>query len=88
VGDGDYLGMRGDYDITRVVADTQALLKADMPTLARMETLRRAVLYASRESRAGRAARGRAGPHAWTRRTRPAAPTPWRSSTWATRSKR
>ena len=47
--DGDYLGMRGDYDITRVVADTQALLKADMPTLARMETLRRAVLYASRD---------------------------------------
>jgi len=47
--EGDYLGMRGDYDITRVVADTQALLKADMPTLARMETLRRAVLYASRD---------------------------------------
>jgi hypothetical protein len=47
--DGDYLGMRGDYDITRVVADTQALLKPDMPTIARMETLRRAVLYASRD---------------------------------------
>jgi hypothetical protein len=47
--DGDYLGMRGDYDITHVVADTQALLKTEMPTLARMETLRRAVLYASRE---------------------------------------
>ena len=44
---GDYLGMRGDYDITHVVADTDALLKTDMPTLARMETLRRAVLYAS-----------------------------------------
>jgi hypothetical protein len=41
--------MRGDYDITHVVADTQALLKTEMPTLARMETLRRAVLYASRE---------------------------------------
>jgi len=47
--DGDYLGMRGDYDITRVVADTQGLLKPDMPTIARMETLRRAVLYASRD---------------------------------------
>ena len=47
--DGDYLGMRGDYDITRVVADTQALLTPDMPTIARMETLRRAVLYASRD---------------------------------------
>ena len=44
---GDYLGMRGDYDITHVVSDTEALLKTDMPTLARMETLRRAVLYAS-----------------------------------------
>jgi len=44
---GDYLGMRGDYDITRVVADAEALLKTEMPTLARMETLRRAVLYAS-----------------------------------------
>ena len=43
----NYLGMRGDYDITRVVADTEALLTTDMPTLARMETLRRAVLYAS-----------------------------------------
>ena len=46
---GDWLGLSQDYDITRVVADTEALLKADMPTLARMETLRRAVLYASRE---------------------------------------
>jgi len=45
--DGDWLGMRGDYDVTHVVADTDALLKTDMPTLARMETLRRAVLYAS-----------------------------------------
>jgi hypothetical protein len=45
--DGDYLGMRGDYDITRVVTDTEALLQTDMPTIARMETLRRAVLYAS-----------------------------------------
>jgi hypothetical protein len=47
--DGDWLGMRRDYDITRVVTDTEALLKTDMPTLARMETLRRAVLYASRD---------------------------------------
>ena len=47
--DGDWLGFRSDYDVTRVVADTQTLLAADMPTLARMETLRRAVLYASRE---------------------------------------
>ena len=46
---GDWLGLNKDYDITRVVADTDALLTASMPTLARMETLRRAVLYASRD---------------------------------------
>ena len=46
---GDWLGLRSDYDINRVVADTEALLTPAMPTLARMETLRRAVLYASRD---------------------------------------
>ena len=46
-GGNNWLGMRADYDVTRVVADTEAFLKTDMPTLARMETLRRAVLYAS-----------------------------------------
>jgi len=46
---GDWLGARSDYDITHVVADTQALLTTDVPTLVRMETLRRAVLYASRD---------------------------------------
>ncbi len=46
---GDWLGTRSDYDITRVVEDTEALLTPPMPTLARMETLRRAVLYASRD---------------------------------------
>jgi len=47
--DGDFLGTRADYDITRVVADTEALLTSDTPTVVRMETLRRAVLYASRD---------------------------------------
>ena len=46
---GDWLGLSQDYDTTRVVADTEALLTPAMPTLARMETLRRAVLYASRD---------------------------------------
>jgi hypothetical protein len=46
---GDWLGLSKDYDITRVVTDTDALLTPSMPTLARMETLRRAVLYASRD---------------------------------------
>ncbi len=37
---------RADYDRSRLPADTLALLAADAPVLARMETLRRAVLYA------------------------------------------
>jgi hypothetical protein len=48
---GDWLGASTDYDITRVVADTEALLTPGVPTIARMETLRRAVLYASRDRR-------------------------------------
>jgi hypothetical protein len=43
----NWLGVRGDYDIRHVVADTEAVLKASTPTLVRMETLRRAALYAS-----------------------------------------
>ncbi len=46
---GDWLGLRSDYAINRVVAETEALLTPALPTLARMETLRRAVLYASRD---------------------------------------
>lgn len=46
---GDWLGASRDYDLTRVVADTEALLTPSTPTLVRMETLRRAVLYASRD---------------------------------------
>jgi hypothetical protein len=46
---GDWLGLSRDYDITRVVADTERLLTPSMPTLVRMETLRRAVMYASRD---------------------------------------
>ena len=45
----NWLGMRDDYDFTRVVADTEALLTPSTPTLVRMETLRRASLYASRD---------------------------------------
>jgi len=45
----NFLGMRDDYDAGRVVADTDALLKPSTPMLARMETLRRAVMYASRD---------------------------------------
>jgi hypothetical protein len=43
----NWLAVRADYDIHRVVADTDALLTPSTPTLVRMETLRRAALYAS-----------------------------------------
>jgi hypothetical protein len=39
--------VRADYDRARLVPDTLALLGPDVPVLARMETLRRAALYAS-----------------------------------------
>ena len=43
------MGMRDDYDVSRVVADTEALLTPSTPTIVRMETLRRASIYASRD---------------------------------------
>jgi hypothetical protein len=45
----NWLGIRDDYDIGRVVADTEALLTPSTPTILRMETLRRASIYASRD---------------------------------------
>jgi hypothetical protein len=48
-GGNNWLGMRDDYDFRHVVADTEALLTPSTPILVRMETLRRASLYASRE---------------------------------------
>jgi hypothetical protein len=42
-----WMGVRADYDLTRLVADTDALLTPSQPTLVRMETLRRAALYAA-----------------------------------------
>lgn len=45
----NFLGIRDEYDVHRVVADTAALLTPAMPTLVRMETLRRAAVYASRD---------------------------------------
>ena len=46
---GDWWIGRADYDASKVVADTEALLTPDMPVLVRMETLRRAAIYASRD---------------------------------------
>jgi len=45
-GEGGWKGTRPDYDRARLVPDTLALLGADVPVIARMETLRRAALYA------------------------------------------
>jgi hypothetical protein len=45
----NFMGMRDDYDLHRVVGDTEQLLTPSTPTLVRMETLRRAALYASRD---------------------------------------
>lgn len=38
--------VKKDYDLSRLVTDTLALLQPDTPVLVRMETLRRATIYA------------------------------------------
>ena len=40
---------RDDYNVANLVADTQALLTPDTPVIVRMETLRRAAIYAMRD---------------------------------------
>jgi hypothetical protein len=40
---------RRGYDTSALVADTEALLAADVPVIVRMETLRRAAFYAMRD---------------------------------------
>jgi len=45
----NWLGVRKDYDISHLVADTLEVVTPETPTLVRMETLRRAALYASRD---------------------------------------
>jgi hypothetical protein len=42
---------RADYDLQRLVDDTLALLTPATPVLARMETIRRATIYASTDAR-------------------------------------
>lgn len=44
-----------DYDLSKLVADTGALLTPQTPVIARMETLRRASIYASRDGAVARA---------------------------------
>ena len=43
----DRYGTTASYDRMHLVADTLALLKPDLPVLVRMETLRRAAIYAT-----------------------------------------
>src|SRR2546426_1662068 len=45
-GGSDWRSVKTDYDINRLVEDTMALLTPETPVIARMETLRRAVIYA------------------------------------------
>jgi hypothetical protein len=42
----EWRAVKSDYDINRLVEDTLALLTPETPVLARMETLRRATVYA------------------------------------------
>jgi hypothetical protein len=42
----DWRAVKSDYDLSRLVDDTLALLTPETPVLARMETLRRATIYA------------------------------------------
>jgi hypothetical protein len=44
-------GMRADYPVARLTGDTLALLTPVTPVIVRMETLRRAALYATEDTR-------------------------------------
>jgi hypothetical protein len=45
--DGDWKGVNPHYDRTNLIRDTLALLKPETPVIVRMETLRRAAIYAT-----------------------------------------
>lgn len=45
-GSADWRGVDKDYDLSRLTADTLALLQPETPVLVRMEALRRATVYA------------------------------------------
>lgn len=51
-GGGGWNSPQAGYDMARLSADTAALLGAEVPVIVRMETLRRAAIYASRDSQA------------------------------------
>jgi hypothetical protein len=48
--DGAWSEGRRDYNVANLVADTEAILTPGAPVVVRMETLRRAALYASRDA--------------------------------------
>jgi hypothetical protein len=48
-GGDSWLGARADYPLTHLVSDTEALLAPPTPVIVRMETLRRAAIYAARD---------------------------------------
>jgi hypothetical protein len=51
--DGDgWSAARSDYSLAHLAVDTEALLTPSTPVIVRMETLRRAAIYASRDPRA------------------------------------
>ncbi len=52
------------YDVGRLVSDTDALLTPDAPVIVRMETIRRAVIYASLDRRVASALVARFGERA------------------------
>jgi hypothetical protein len=47
MGRGNWHAIDRSYDVSRLVGDTLALLTPETPTLVRMETIRRAVIYAA-----------------------------------------
>jgi hypothetical protein len=47
----DWAAVRADYDANRLVEDTLALLGPETPVIVRMETLRRATLYARKDGK-------------------------------------
>jgi hypothetical protein len=52
--DSSWSAERADYDVSRLVVDTQKLLAPPTPVIVRMETLRRAAIYASRDQAVAR----------------------------------
>jgi len=52
--DTGWKGTRADYDVSKLTADTTSLLSRSTPIVVRMETLRRAALYATRDADAAK----------------------------------